>query len=43
MAKRLRCYFGMHRWLRKLQEGKAYYVCADCGKDRDPYHAPPAG
>jgi hypothetical protein len=37
MAKKLRCYLGMHRWVRKVQADQPYYECKDCGKDRDPY------
>jgi hypothetical protein len=36
MAKKLRCYLRWHRWVEKVQEGRIYYACRDCGKDRDP-------
>ena len=37
MAKRLRCYFGLHRWQRLKSEGGEgwYKQCRDCGKYRD--------
>jgi len=36
MAKKLRCYLGQHRWVKKVQAEQSYYECRDCGKNRDP-------
>ena len=37
MAKRLRCYFGAHRWQpRQYEDGRPYKECQDCGATRDP-------
>ena len=34
MAKRLRCYFGWHRWVRKVDPaGQVFAQCRDCGKE----------
>jgi len=36
MAKRLRCYLGVHRYQRRLTEdGEPYKECRDCAKFRD--------
>jgi hypothetical protein len=37
MAKKLRCYVGLHRWRVLKAEGDAGYYkeCRDCGKFRD--------
>jgi len=46
VAKRLRCYLGMHRWVRKSRERKSYEVCRDCGREMWPderYIPPPDG
>ena len=46
MAKRLRCYFGFHRWQRLQAEGGGLYKkCQDCGKFSDipDYQLPPWG
>ena len=34
MAKRWRCYVGMHRWVVKVREQEKYAVCRYCGKER---------
>ena len=37
MSKRLRCYFGAHRWQpRQTEDGRPYKQCPDCGAVRDP-------
>ena len=36
MAKRLRCYLRLHRWVEKVQAGELYYECRNCGRYRDP-------
>jgi hypothetical protein len=37
VAKKLRCRFGFHRWVRhRNDEGKPYRLCADCGRFREP-------
>jgi len=45
MAKKLRCYLGLHRYQRRVtDDGKPYKECRDCGKFldlHDPY-VPPA-
>lgn len=36
MAKRFRCYLGLHRWQQLQSEGGgAYKKCQDCGKFSD--------
>jgi len=35
MAKRLRCYVGLHRWAQHVTEGESYLKCRDCGKYSD--------
>jgi hypothetical protein len=37
MKKRLRCYFGLHRWQRthSAEGGSFYLKCRDCGKFHD--------
>ena len=42
MAKRLRCHFGRHRWVKHSDEGQPYAVCKDC-KKRDWHRYPPPG
>jgi hypothetical protein len=33
MAKKLRCYLGLHRYVqRKTDDGQSYKECRDCGK-----------
>ena len=33
MAKKLRCYLGLHRFVRrKNDDGRSYKECRDCGK-----------
>jgi hypothetical protein len=37
MKKRLRCFFGAHRWAaRQYENGRPYKKCQDCGTIRDP-------
>jgi hypothetical protein len=36
MSRRLRCYLGLHRWVRKWQGDKMYLECRDCGDTKDP-------
>ena len=37
MGKRLRCFFGAHRWqARRYEDGRPYKECQDCGRVRDP-------
>jgi hypothetical protein len=45
MAKRLRCYLGLHRWETRRVKGKGggmYKECRDCGKfsELEPLHPP---
>ncbi len=36
MPKKLQCYLGMHRWVKKYVAGQQpYFECQDCGKDSD--------
>jgi hypothetical protein len=44
MVKRLRCYFGRHRFQkRRAEDGKWFMECRFCGKFRDiPEQLPPA-
>jgi hypothetical protein len=34
MAKKLRCYVGLHRWVETVREKERYNLCRDCGKVR---------
>jgi hypothetical protein len=44
MGKRLRCYFGAHRWQpRQAEDGRPYKQCQDCGTVRDPLPFMPLG
>lgn len=47
MAKKLRCYLGLHRYeRRRTEDGKWYQECRYCGKFRDipdPYVPPAVG
>jgi len=42
MTKKLRCYLGLHRWQRLVNDaGDSYRRCIDCGKSRLPPDVPP--
>jgi hypothetical protein len=43
MAKRLRCYLGLHRWQRlRVKDGEGHYMeCRDCRKFKDIPPEPP--
>src|SRR6476619_6807191 len=42
MPKKLRCYFGFHRWNTvHVKGGNRYTQCSDCGKVRPPENLPP--
>ncbi len=42
MAKRLRCYLGWHRWVKKVGPGGASYnECRDSGKEHEPARTMP--
>jgi hypothetical protein len=42
MSKKLRCYFGFHRWHTVHVEGvNRYTQCSECGKVRLPEDPPP--
>jgi hypothetical protein len=49
VAKKLRCYVGLHRWVETVREGEKYDLCRYCGKKtrkEDRYFtggAPPGG
>ncbi len=44
MGKKLRCYLGMHRWVKKSMPGQdAYLECQNCGKERDKALVAPTG
>jgi hypothetical protein len=32
VAKKLRCYLGLHRFVLRKREGRSYKECRDCGK-----------
>jgi len=33
--KRLRCWFGMHKFVARVNEGQHYYSCRYCGKYKE--------
>jgi len=32
MAKKLACWFGRHKWEKRVDQGESYETCAECGK-----------
>jgi hypothetical protein len=44
VAKKLRCYLGWHRWVKKVgPSGQVYAQCRDCGKEDESAHNMPVG
>lgn len=40
MAKRLRCYVGLHRWVETVREKERFHLCRHCGKVRQGIRKP---